>query len=98
VIGPLICNFVLSKILTNFFNDQQFPKNPKLINMKGNLRNIEVTRFIIGYADDLILRVIDMQEANYSLKKLEKILKYVGLNINKDKSCIYNLLEKSKFD
>jgi len=39
VIGPLICNFVLSNILNNFFfNDSQFPKQLKLNNMKGNLR------------------------------------------------------------
>jgi RNA-directed DNA polymerase len=38
IIGPLICNFVLSNILNNFFNDKQFPKLIKSINMKGNFR------------------------------------------------------------
>lgn len=98
VIGPLICNFVLSNVLKDFFNDKQFPKRPKLYNIKGNLRPIDVTRFIIGYADDLIIKVINVQEVNYSYIKLEKLLKTVGLNINKEKSTIHNLLEKSKFD
>jgi len=66
--------------------------------MKGNLRSVEVTRFIIGFADDLMIKVINVQEVNYSYIKLEKLLKTVGLNINKEKSTIYNLLEKSKFD
>jgi len=57
-----------------------------------------VTRFIIGYADDLMIKVINKQEVNYAYIKLEKILKTVGLNINKEKSIVYNLLEKSKFD
>ena len=39
IIGPLICNFVLSNILNNFFNDkQQFPNAIKTTNMKGNSR------------------------------------------------------------
>jgi hypothetical protein len=98
VIGPLICNFVLSNILNDFFNDKQFPMRPKLINIKDNLHFVKATRFIIGYADDLMIKVINVQEANYSYTKIEKLLKTVGLNINKEKSTIYNLLEKSKFD
>jgi len=45
-----------------------------------------------------MIKVINKQEGNYAYTKLEKILKTVGLNINKEKSIVYNLLEKSKFD
>lgn len=96
VIGPLICNYVLSNILSKFFNDKQFPKSIKTTNMKGNLRWLDVTRFIIGYAEDIMIKVISEQEANYVITKLEKILKPVGLNINK--LWIFNLLLHSKFN
>lgn len=98
IIGPLICNFVLSNILNDFFNDRQFPSTIKTINMKGNKRWIDVTRFIIGYSDDIMVKVISEQEANYAMLKLNNILKQAGLNINQNKSFIFNLLFKSKFD
>jgi len=59
---------------------------------------MEVRRFIIGYSDDIIIKVISEQEANYAMLKLNNILKQVGLNINSNKSSIFNLLFKSKFD
>lgn len=99
ILGPLICNFVLSNILNNFFNDkQQFPNAIKTINMKGNSRWIDVTRFIIGYSDDIMIKVVSQQEANYAMVKLDSILKQAGLNININKSFIFNLLLRSKFD
>lgn len=98
IIGPLICNYVLSNILINFFNDKQFPNAIKVTNMKGNLRWLDVTRFIIGYCDDLMIKVVSQQEANYVMAKLDHILKPVGLNININKSFIFNLLLRTKFD
>ena len=98
IIGPLICNFVLSNILTNFFNDIKFPKAVRCTNMKGNTRTMDVTRFIVGFSDDIILKVISEEEANYAKLKLNNILQQVGLNLNLKKSSVHNLLFKTKFD
>jgi hypothetical protein len=45
-----------------------------------------------------MVKVISEQEANYAMLKLNNILKQAGLNINQNKSFIFNLLFKSKFD
>jgi hypothetical protein len=58
---------------------------------------LDVTRFIIGYCDDLMIKVVSQQEANYVMAKLDHILKPVGLNININKSFIFNLLLRTKF-
>jgi hypothetical protein len=94
----LIFNFVLSTILNNFFNDKQFFKYSKPLNLKSNLHSIKAKRFFISYASDLIIKVINANEAGYSFIKLTGLLKIVGLHVNKEKSSIYNLLDKSKFD
>jgi len=98
IISPLIFNFVLSTILNNFFNDKQFFKYSKPFNLKSNLHSIKAKRFFISYASDLIIKVINANEAGYSFIKLTGLLKIVGLHVNKEKSSIYNLLDKFKFD
>jgi hypothetical protein len=45
-----------------------------------------------------MIKVVSQQEANYAMVKLDSILKQAGLNININKSFIFNLLLRSKFD
>ena len=98
VIGPIICNFVLAQLTKNFFVDINFPKNPVLINLKGNKRNIQVSRYILGYGDDLIFKVISPEESRYTLSKLKPLLSKANLRINLKEKTVYNLNFKCKFD
>ena len=85
--------------MTNkIFLDKNFPKNPTLVNLKGNKRNIQVTRYVLGYADDLIFKVISSEEAKYLLLKLKSLLLNANLLMNLEKTSIYDLNYKSKFD
>ena len=98
VIGPIICNFVLAQLTKDFFVDNNFPKNPTLINLKGNKRNIQVSRYILGYGDELIFKVISSEESRYTLLKLNSLLFKANLWANLEERSVYNLDFKSKFD
>lgn len=98
VVGPIICNFTLAYLTNNFFADPFFLKNPALKNSKGNTRPIQVNRFFLSYADDLMIKVISKDEADYALKKLISELSKAGLKINSEKTHSYDLSIKAKFD
>ena len=98
ILGPIICNFVLSNLTKDFFCDVNFPTLKTVTNMKGKTINLEVTRFMIGYADDLMMKVISKEEAAYAIKKLGCSLARAGLQINQDKTRVYNLMFKSRFE
>lgn len=98
VLGLIICNFTLAYLTNDFFADPFFPKNPVLKNLKGKIRPIQVKRFIIGYADDLIIKIINQNEADYSLKKLISKLFKANLEINSEKTHTYDLSIKAKWD
>lgn len=98
ILAPIICNFVLSNLTKDFFCDVNFPKNAAVTNMKGKTRNLEVTRFLIGYADDLMIKVISEEEAAYAIEKLGCSLDRACLQINKEKTGVYNLMLKSRFE
>lgn len=109
ILGPIICNFVLSNLTKEFFNDTNFPKNgarklarasahPVVTNMKGKTRNLEVTRFLIGFADDLMIKVISEEEATYAIEKLSGSLAKADLQINRRKTRVHNLMLKSRFE
>ena len=55
-------------------------------------------RFFICYYNDLVIKVTNPHEGFYALKKLVKKLSKVNLNINSEKTCIYDLSTKIKFD
>lgn len=94
----MVCNFVLNYVTRDFFQDKKFPKNPVLMNMKGKMTPIEVRRFMVGYADDIMIKVINDQEAVYAIQKMKNILIKVGLELNLQKTGVYNLLEKCRFE
>jgi group II intron reverse transcriptase/maturase len=98
ILGPIICNFVLSTITKNFFADKNFPKNPTVTNMQGKTRNLQVKRFLLGYADDIIIKVINKDEAIYAVDKMSQILTQAGLTLNKEKSGIYDHSQKCRFE
>lgn len=104
VLGPSICNFVLGTITKDFFVDTQFPKNPVVTNMRGKKREqgLQVPkgekRFLIGYAGDLMIKVISREEANYAIEKMKGLLARAGLQLNHDKTRVYKLMEKSRFE
>lgn len=98
ILGPIICNFVLSNLTKEFFNDTNFPKNAAVTNMKGKTRNLEVTRFMIGFADDLMIKVISEEEATYAIEKLSGSLAKADLQINRIKTRVHNLMLKSRFE
>ena len=66
IVGPVICNFVLSSLTKDFFEDTHFSKNPSASRfvrfaaaapgdkvtsrIRTETRNVEVTRFLVGYA------------------------------------------------
>jgi RNA-directed DNA polymerase len=98
VIAPLICNFVLSRCFENFFSDPFFKKHPTVINARGNKRSKQVVRFLIGYADDLIFKVINESECNYAISLIKEKLFKVGLSINLTKTLVMNLMNPTRFD
>lgn len=98
-LAPIICNFTLAYLTNNFFfADPFFLKNSTLKNLKGNIRSLQVNRFIIGYADNLIIKVINRDEADYALKKLISKLSEADLKINCEKTYSYDLSIKAKFN
>jgi Reverse transcriptase (RNA-dependent DNA polymerase) len=64
VLGPVICNFTLAHFTSDFFKDSFFSTNLVEKNARGKIR------FLICYADDLIVKVINPHESYYVLKKL----------------------------
>jgi Reverse transcriptase (RNA-dependent DNA polymerase) len=99
VLSPIVCNFILAYLTNNFFfSDPFFPKTPTLQNLKCNIRSAQVNRFILGYADDLIIKVISKDESDYALKKLISKLFEVGLKINSEKTYSYDLSMKARFN
>jgi len=98
ILGPIICNFTLAHLTNDFFMDPFFSKNPVLKNLKGKIRPIQVSRFLMVYADDLMIKVINRDEADYALKKLVNKLSEAGLDINSEKTRSYDLSVKAKFD
>jgi retron-type reverse transcriptase len=86
-LGPLICNFALACLTSNFFKDSFFSKN-----FNGKIR------FLICYDDDLIVKVINQNEGYYTLKKLTSRLSEASLDINSEKTRMYDLSTKTKFD
>lgn len=99
VLGPLVCNYVLSIIFNGIWDDNKFfPKNPVITNMCGNIRNLEVSRYMLGYADDIIFKVISLEEANNLIMILKERLAIAGLRLNQEKVLIIDLNRKSRFD
>ena len=98
--GPVICNFILNYCLQNFFNNNNFvfPSNFVVLNFKNKLHGIQVTRFILGYADDIIIKVINYSESIYVLQKLNRVLNIGELRINEFKTFILDLSFKSRFE
>lgn len=99
VIGPLIGNFVLNKAFKDFFEKEKiFPTTIIATNLKGNTRGISVTRYFVGYADDIIFKLARECEVKASIALLEQRLSFVGLSLNLKKTKAFNLLQKSKFN
>ncbi len=101
LLAPIICNFVLSNLTKEFFNDTNFPKNPAVTNIKGVHRpagGLDVTRFLIGFADHLMIKVSSEQEATYAIEKLSDSLAKADLQINTTKTRVHNLMLKSRFE
>lgn len=92
MLSSIICNFTLAHFTSDFFKDSFFSKSLTFKNGSGKIR------FIICYCDDLVIKVINPHEGCYVLKKLIKKLSKVSLNINSEKTCIYDLSTKTKFD
>jgi len=69
-----------------------------LINLKGNKKGIQVSRYILGYGDELIFKVISSEESGYTLSKLKSLLFKANLRMNLEERSVYNLDFKSKFD
>lgn len=57
-----------------------------------------MNRYIIGYADDMNARVASKEEADYAKKKAEKCLAVAGMRLNEEKTQLYDLSKKAKFD
>ena len=98
VLGPVIANVILAKVFENFFCDSLFPTRFKSRALSGKAKSFEINRYIIGYADDIILRLATKKEANYAKKKAEKLLAIAGLRLNEEKTQLYDLSVKVKFD
>lgn len=92
VLGSIICNFTLAHLTSDFFKDLFFSKSITFKNVSGPIR------FFICYYNDLVIKVTNPHEGFYALKKLVKKLSKVNLNINSEKTCIYDLSTKIKFD
>ena len=113
IVGPVICNFVLSSLTKDFFGDTHFPKNPcaarkltipgdkvtsRIRTEKTETRSVEVTRFLVGYGHDLMIQVISQEEAAYAIEKLGKSLAEADIDISKSQVGIYDLKVKSRFE
>lgn len=96
-IGPAVWNFVSSQLTASFFEDKNFI-NPRLVNRRGKRRKIEVTRFLIGYAEHFILKVCNRHEAEYVQHKLKACFSKAGLSINTEKTVLLDLSQKSRFE
>jgi hypothetical protein len=100
VLGPLVCNVILSNCLTNFFDDPFFNKSIMTVNMKGNRRCVDFNRFLVCYADDVSFRVASYGEAEYCISKISSLISVFGLKLNFEKTSIYDLssAKQTKFD
>lgn len=98
VLGPVIANVILAKVFERFFDDTLFPRWFKSKTLAGKAKSFEINRYIIGYADDIILRLASKEEANHAKKKAEERLAVVGLRLNEEKVRLYDLSMKVKFD
>lgn len=74
--------------MNNFFIDSFFFKNFKFKNFKNNKIRLNFTslnRFIICYANNLMIKITNQNEINYTLKSLINKLSKAGLKINNKK-------------
>lgn len=92
VLSSVICNFTLAYLTNNFFVDPFFLKN-----FKGNSCSIQINRFLICYGNDLMIKVVSPDEADYALKKLRSKLFNAGLRINSKNIHSYDFSTKAKF-
>lgn len=97
ILGPIIFNFVLAKIFSHFFND--FSSYTISIKQKivYSLNMAVSTRYLICYANNIILKVQNKEEATKALLKLQILLETVSLRLDKKRSNFYNLSTKAKF-
>lgn len=95
-IGPLVYNFVLSKLFNNFFVD--FPSQVKNIDKEGNPLYININRNFIIYENDIILKVYGKNEIEKAVIKLNSVLSVASLKLNNDKTNSYNLYNKIKLN
>jgi hypothetical protein len=98
ILLPLIVNVVLANVFKNFFDDDMFQKRAKKTRWPEKNKSFEANHYIVGYADDIIMRVSNKKEVNYALKKAEIRLAVAGMRLNKEKTQSYNLSKKTKFD
>jgi RNA-directed DNA polymerase len=98
VLGPLISNVVLAKVFENFFDDDMFPKLVEENTWPEKNKSLEANRYIVSYADNMIMRVISKEEVDYAKKKAEKCLAVAEIRLNKEKTQSYDLSKKAKFD
>lgn len=94
--GPLVCKYTLNYCLKDIFKG--LPPSQTVTNMQGNPRDQDMTRFMVGYEDAIILKVCSENEVEKTLGRIEAQLKMAGLSINKEKTLVCNLQNKTKFD
>lgn len=97
ILGPLIANFVLAKIFSYFFNDFSSTIFIKQ-HLVFALNTAVSTRFLICYANNIILKVHNKEEAKKVILKLRILLDTVSLKLNNNRSHYYNLSTQVKFN
>jgi hypothetical protein len=96
ILGPIIFNFVLAKIFSHFFNDFSSTISIKQ-KIVSSLNTAVSARYLICYANNIILKVQNKEEATKAIVKLRVLLETVSLKLAKKRSHYYNLSTKAKF-
>lgn len=101
VIGPIICNVILTKALFKRVGNSErlalfkkFKATNSIINeTTGNKSQRNVYRHIIAYADDIVITTTNADEIDDILIAVSNSLQEFGLNISKKKTCVVKYTE-----
>lgn len=101
VIGPIICNVILTKALFKRVENSErlallkkFKATNSIINeTTGKKSQRNVYRHIIAYADDIVITTTNADEIDDILIAVSNSLQEFGLNISKKKTCVVKYTE-----
>ena len=101
VIGPIICNVILTKALFKRVENSErlalFKKfkatNSIIKETTGKKLQRNVYRHVIAYADDIVITTTNADEIDDILIAVSNLLQEFGLNISKKKSCVVKYTE-----